>query len=377
MHPEDLRRPQLNVSNENVRMLCPCFTPIKSLHGLPGNLQRTAWNLARTSRLSPFRVPTDRNDFYLNSERYSNSGVRTENRVRPDSHRFDRGRIRPDCSLPLQGLGLRPIGQYQLFQQQLPLKHLNAQGPGIQRNRAKTGSRAEEGLEWPDAQLRAEPEGSLDSRVTEAGQRAKQRVTGHGARVIIAALIFVPGVANPAVIAAAQSLNDGQSLFDEPFCDEMRGHLVFDAGPDFVGVDKRQRGLAAAGPSAQQQAGFVAHGVAGTLSVGVLAEVGFEIVLEDSLQCLPNFILSKRSIDSVDARHPSANDSVGEASLSILIFWPFAFQELLHFAAAVIHLSNHGGKGGIPQSLVLHLLLEILAIEELLFHKARTSMGQF
>src|SRR6266480_4294533 len=70
-------------------------------HGLPGNPQRTAWNLARTSHLSPFRVPTDHNDFSLNSECYSNSGVRTENRVRPGSHRFDRGRIRPDCSLPL------------------------------------------------------------------------------------------------------------------------------------------------------------------------------------------------------------------------------------------------------------------------------------
>jgi len=105
MHPEDLRRPQLNVSNENAQMLCPCFTPVKVspwlAHGLPGNPQRTAWNLARTSHLSPFRVPTDHNDFYLNSECYSNSGVRTENRVRPGSHRFDRGRIRPDCSLPL------------------------------------------------------------------------------------------------------------------------------------------------------------------------------------------------------------------------------------------------------------------------------------
>jgi hypothetical protein len=38
MHPEDLRRPQLNVSNENVQMLCPCFTPVKSLHGYLGEM---------------------------------------------------------------------------------------------------------------------------------------------------------------------------------------------------------------------------------------------------------------------------------------------------------------------------------------------------
>src|SRR5258708_1145418 len=62
----------------------------------------------------------------------------------------------------------------------------------------------------------------------------------------------------------------------------MRSYLVLDASPDLVGVNKRQRGLAAAGPSAQQQAGFVPHGVAGTLSVGMLAEAGLEIVLANA-----------------------------------------------------------------------------------------------
>src|SRR5712691_8321233 len=156
----------------------------------------------------------------------------------------------------------------------------------------------------------------------------------------------------------------------------MRSYLVLDASPDLVGVNKRQRGLAAAGPSAQQQAGFVPHGVAGTLSVGMLAEVGLEIVLENGLQRLANFILSKRSFDSIDARHPRAKDSVGEASVSILIFRAFAFQEFLHFAAAFIDVSDHGGEGSVAQLQVLHLLLEILAVEELLFHEARTTMGQ-
>ena len=34
MHTEDLRRSQLNVSNEYVLMLFPCFTVFKSLHEL-------------------------------------------------------------------------------------------------------------------------------------------------------------------------------------------------------------------------------------------------------------------------------------------------------------------------------------------------------
>src|SRR5205823_10564153 len=106
---------------------------------------------------------------------------------------------------------------------------------------------------------------------SETGQRAEQGITSHGTSVIVAALIFIPRVANTAVIAAAQGLNDGQSFFDETLRDEMGGHLVFDASPDFVAVDERQRGLAAAGPCAQEQTGFVPHSVARTLCVGVLA----------------------------------------------------------------------------------------------------------
>src|SRR6185312_4559420 len=104
----------------------------------------------------------------------------------------------------------------------------------------------------------------------------------------------------------------------------MRGYLVFDSGPDLVGVYKRQCRFAAQGPGAQQQPWFVAHGIARTLGIGMQAEVGLEIVPEDSLQRLLHLLASQRSIDSVDSRHPCANDSVREASGSILILGAFA-----------------------------------------------------
>src|SRR6266480_7746176 len=66
MHPEDLRRPQLNVSNENVQMLCPCFTPVKvsprSLQGLSMACPRLAREPAKNSvepgqDFTPFTFP--------------------------------------------------------------------------------------------------------------------------------------------------------------------------------------------------------------------------------------------------------------------------------------------------------------------------------
>src|SRR6266478_90967 len=104
----------------------------------------------------------------------------------------------------------------------------------------------------------------------------------------------------------------------------MRGYLVFNSGPDLVGVYKRQRRFASQRPSAQQQPWLVAHGIARTLSIGMQTEVGLEIVLEDGLQRLLHILASERSIDSVYSRHPRANDSVRQASVSILIFGAFA-----------------------------------------------------
>jgi len=53
-------------------MLFPCFTVFKSLHELTGDLQRksaeSSWGFTH------FRVPTDRNDFYLNPECHPKCG---------------------------------------------------------------------------------------------------------------------------------------------------------------------------------------------------------------------------------------------------------------------------------------------------------------
>src|SRR5438034_6876134 len=92
---------------------------------------------------------------------------------------------------------------------------MNAERPGIQNNRAEAGSRAEKSLEWASAHLGTKPERSLGGGVAETGQRAEQGITSHGTSVIVAALIFIPRVANTAVIAAAQGLNDGQSFFED------------------------------------------------------------------------------------------------------------------------------------------------------------------
>ncbi len=88
MHPEDLRRPQLNVSNENVQMLCPCFTPVKvsprSLHGLPTACQGTrkeqrgTWPGLHTFHLSACQQTTMISISILNVIRIRESGQKTE-----------------------------------------------------------------------------------------------------------------------------------------------------------------------------------------------------------------------------------------------------------------------------------------------------------
>ena len=130
----------------------------------------------------------------------------------------------------------------------------------------------------------------------------------------------------------------------EPFRDKMRRHLVFNTRPDFIGINKRQRGFSAPGPTAQQQARLMSHGIAGTLRIGMLAEVGFEIMLKDSLQITSGHFHGKRSVDSVEPGHPVSDDPVGEAPLAVLIFRALPLQEPLHFAAVIIDLGHQGSE---------------------------------
>ena len=175
----------------------------------------------------------------------------------------------------------------------------NTYGVAIEGNGAVSGRCGEEALERSHFQFGREAKCSIDRGVSEAGEGAEQRIAGHGARVVVAAFVFVPRIAGAAVVAAAQSFDDGQALVDVAFRDEVRGDLVFDAGPDLVGVDERQSRLVAARPTAKQKTGLAAHRVTGTLRIGVLTEIGFEVVLEDGLQVGANILRVQAACDSV------------------------------------------------------------------------------
>ena len=65
---------------------------------------------------------------------------------------------------------------------------------------------------------------------------------------------------------------------------QVRGDLVFDAGPDLVAVDEGQERLAAVRPRAEQQAPVVTHRERRTLRVGVGRQVRLKVVLVDREQ---------------------------------------------------------------------------------------------
>ena len=88
----------------------------------------------------------------------------------------------------------------------------------------------------------------------------------------------------------------------------------------------------------------MSHGIAGALRIGMLAEVGFEIVLEDSLQIASDIFAGKRGVDSVESGHPAPITPSEMHPLSILIFRAFPLQELLHFAAMLIDLGHQGSE---------------------------------
>src|SRR5271165_1017400 len=180
--------------------------------------------------------------------------------------------------------------------------------------------------------------------VAETGEGTKQSITGHGAGVIVAAFVLIPRVANPSVVTAAQSSDDRQSFLNETLGDKVRGHLIFNASPDFVGVDERQSRFSSARPTAKQQPRLVSHGITRTLGIGMLTQVGLEIVLEDRLQSVPDILAAQRRFDAIDARHPGADDSVRKAAVSVLVLRAFPLQQLLHLTAMLIDLGDHGSE---------------------------------
>src|SRR6266566_651819 len=118
----------------------------------------------------------------------------------------------------------------------------------------------------------------------------------------------------------------------------------------------------------------MAHGISGTLGVGVLAEVSLEVIFEDGLQSAANMFAAERHVDAIQAPHPRTDDAVGYAAGAVLIFRTFAFQKLLHFAALFIDFGDELGERSVAQALILDFLLVILTVEELPIHEARRAM---
>ena len=100
---------------------------------------------------------------------------------------------------------------------------------------------------------------------------------------MIAAFDFVPGVAPYAVMTRPYRLDDLQPFIDPALADQMRRDLVFDTGPDLIGIRKGQARASALGKGAEQQAGFIIQRV-NPLGIDVLAEVIQEVIVMDRLQ---------------------------------------------------------------------------------------------
>ena len=105
----------------------------------------------------------------------------------------------------------------------------------------------------------------------------------------------------------------------------MAGHLIFDSGPNFVRIYKRQRGFAAPRPGAQQKAGFVVERVAGPLRVGMAAQSAAKVVLEDGPEVAP----SAGAIEGIGQTQLAcqllSHHAVRDAAGAVLVLGPFFF----------------------------------------------------
>ena len=84
------------------------------------------------------------------------------------------------------------------------------------------------------ADFRIDVQAFFSRIIADTSERLDERVAGQGPGIPVPRFIFIEGVAYPAVIPAACSLNDLQALIDIAGKDEMRSDLVFHARPDFV-----------------------------------------------------------------------------------------------------------------------------------------------
>src|SRR5215472_532724 len=131
------------------------------------------------------------------------------------------GLARADRGFPLVRTCLRVLCQHEFFEGQFTFEHFDPKIAPVERKRAKAGGGREECLERSDIDLRTEPECAPNRRVAETGQCGEQRVAGHGARVVVATLVFVPRITDAAVITTAKGLDEGEPLMNESLADEV------------------------------------------------------------------------------------------------------------------------------------------------------------
>ncbi len=211
--------------------------------------------------------------------------------------------------------------------------------------------------------------------IAGAGESLEHRIRRHGPGVPVAALVLVERIAHAAVVARAARAHDLQPLLHTAHDHQVRRHLVFDARPDLVAVHERQRWLRAPGPRAQEQAALVSAGIGRPLRVRVLAQVRAEVVAMHRLEVRGDLGRVDWHRNAADLRHPCAQDTVRQAARAVLVFRAFLLQQdaRLGRVRACAHGGFHLQRAGRAQAAPLDLLVEVLAVEEVLVESAHAG----
>jgi len=216
----------------------------------------------------------------------------------------------------------------------------------------------------------------VDGVVACAGEGLEEGVAGHGAGVPVAAFVFIEGVADASVVAVSCGAHDLETFGDVAEEDEVGGDLVFDAGPDLIGIDEGEGECAAFGPGAEEQAGFGAAGVAWALGIGMGGQVMFEIVAVDGAEVAGDFLGVEDLTDTADEGEPGAEDTVGEAAIAVLVFGAFLFEECACFGGVgADHAADLDRVFGL-QPFPLDLLDEVFAVEQFGFHALESGLEE-
>src|SRR6185503_17026375 len=156
----------------------------------------------------------------------------------PESNAL-RGRCTGTCSrLPLHFACRIPLGKTELFDREFTLDHVHRDALSIERNGPIPKRGREETCKRAHFEFWAKVHGAIHRRVSKAGESTDQSVARHGSCVPVSAFVLVPGIARAPVVAAAKRSYNRQALFNKTFLDQVRCHLVLDAGPYLVRVNE-------------------------------------------------------------------------------------------------------------------------------------------